>query len=271
MAFPLVAAIGAGAALAGGALSSASQANANRTNLRIAREQMEFQERMSGSAYQRGVADLEAAGLNPALAYSQGGASSPGGASTNIQSTEAGRGITAAIPAAAAAASLQQVRAQTANVDAQTRQVNLESSARLLKLEEEIRSLGANSRLTGARSGLAELDRQFASRTLNDRVERTGFEAGGAREAALHSMWQRRFLEESFADRLKGVEVGNRLSESQARSEHFRGSSIGFGLERERNMNRAQRTWWMRNVSPFLNDATGAARLYDRADQIDRR
>ncbi len=74
----------AGAGLAG-AMSLVGQERANRQTRELTREQMAFQERMSSTSWQRGVEDMRLAGINPMLAFSQGGASSPGGASAKME------------------------------------------------------------------------------------------------------------------------------------------------------------------------------------------
>lgn len=60
------------------------QAAANAQNLQIARDQMRFQEIMSGTSHQREVKDLENAGLNPVLSANSG-ASTPAGASATME------------------------------------------------------------------------------------------------------------------------------------------------------------------------------------------
>lgn len=56
-----------------------AEREANAFSAEQAQLDRDFQERMSSTQYQRGVADMRAAGVNPALAIGQGGAAAPSG------------------------------------------------------------------------------------------------------------------------------------------------------------------------------------------------
>lgn len=92
-----------GAAMGGQAVSAyadyKSQQETNKTNIGMANQQMQFQERMSSTAHTREMADYKEAGLNPMLAM-KGGAAMGSGAATNIQAPTIGDKLNANIATA---------------------------------------------------------------------------------------------------------------------------------------------------------------------------
>ncbi len=106
---PLVAAAG----------SAFSTYMANRATRNLTREQMAFQERMSGTSYQRAVKDMRLAGINPMLAYQQGGASTPGGASAEMKSV-LGPAVSSAVAVRRMSAEIDVMRAGIEKTRAET-------------------------------------------------------------------------------------------------------------------------------------------------------
>ena len=105
-----------GGSLVGGLLGLEGTNSTNQANAAQSKAQMDFQERMSNTSYQRSVKDLQAAGLNPMLAYSQGGASTPPGAAAKFENV--GSAVTSsAAQGAQIANSMLSLQSSQANID----------------------------------------------------------------------------------------------------------------------------------------------------------
>lgn len=78
-----------GAVLGAGLLGGGAQHSANQSNVNAQRRNNAFQKELSDTAYRRAVGDMKAAGLNPMLAYSQGGASTPSTSAATVEPVDA--------------------------------------------------------------------------------------------------------------------------------------------------------------------------------------
>lgn len=111
-------------------MQSHSADKANKTNIKLQREQQTWEQMMSNTAMQRRVEDLRKAGLNPVLAAQGPGASTPSVSPANVQPTIKEGPFKNLLPALLMQEQVQNLRAQTNNTNAQTRATTLDTDIR---------------------------------------------------------------------------------------------------------------------------------------------
>jgi len=121
------------------------QKETNAANAEIAAQQMQFQERMSNTSYQRQVEDLKKAGINPMYGYMRAsGASTPPGASYVAQNPAA-----SGVQAYASTAGARAASAQAAKTAAETEVIQETGLAQAkANLEKTVADMGLTTQQT---------------------------------------------------------------------------------------------------------------------------
>lgn len=172
----------------------AATSQANKAMKKENREARAYTTAMSNTAYQRAIADMKAAGLNPMLAYSQGGASTPQGEAAPINKMEIGSAMQRASQMANVNANtaLQQAqtkteiaRAQVTNIDAlkAASDYDLEGAsggASVFQEEQRGRVAQARERVSSAR--IRDIESQIVERTASTAVEKAHLETALTKE-----------------------------------------------------------------------------------------
>lgn len=143
-----------------------SETEANAFSAAEAEKQRAWETEMSNTSYQRAVVDMQKAGVNPALAMSQGGASTPSGASATSVSPANDFSFQDIL-------SLVMLPLQKKLIQAQAQQARDNGEAALITARANERNAGTNERNAGTNEQNAVSQRMDAeSRRMQVEIER---------------------------------------------------------------------------------------------------
>lgn len=242
----------------GGALQNFEGAKAqediNKSNIALSREQMgynsaeaaknrDFQAQQRSTQYQTAVQDMQAAGLNPMLAYTQGGAGTSSGATASYSSLPQQQNKeTAAMTNSAMQAQINNMEAQTVKTMADTEV----SKALAKKTEAEI---GYTTTSTA--------NVQQTTQNLKEQIDEIRSRITLAQRHASESQ-SRTFLlnsQQALTETENRLTAGKiSLTDAQTTATRIGAQLSKLELPGAENTSKSDTTWYGRNVRPYLKD-----------------
>lgn len=241
--------INAGGNLAGSLINSFM-------NMGMTQDMMKFQKEMRATQYQTAVKDLQKAGLNPMLAYTNGGAGNITPPAVPHFESGLGRAVSSALETKMAYANYDKIQSEVRNTNANTE----ERLANISLINQDINKRAFDSLLTEAQVGLA-----------NANTQKTNIEKQISSNELLN--WQERY--QAGLDNLS-AQTRNALSSAAQSSQivnnlRTENALSTFKLPGAENEAEASKSWWGRNVKPYYSDINkGISSAVDLKNSIRR-